>query len=96
MTDQKVLDVVRRYRERLENFKQRPYLLSLEHRLTQTDWPELEATTKAAHMLDSIESFIKAGRREKAMRWLGFVQGVLFVVGIFSIEEMANHNREVE
>jgi len=30
---------------------------------------------------------------EKAMRWLGFVQDGLWVVGIYSIEEMKDHNR---
>lgn len=35
----------------------------------------------------------RADRREKAFRWLGFVQGVLWVHRIFSVEELKNHNR---
>lgn len=30
---------------------------------------------------------------DKAMRWLGFIQGYLWVNGVFSIEEMKDHNR---
>lgn len=29
---------------------------------------------------------------EKAMRWLGFIQGVLCERGIFEIEDLKNHN----
>jgi len=30
---------------------------------------------------------------EKAMRWLGFIQGGLWSQGFYSIEDMKNHNR---
>ena len=32
-------------------------------------------------------------RREKRMRWLGFVQGVLYAIGMFSVDELKNHSR---
>lgn len=32
---------------------------------------------------------------EKANRWLGFVQGVLWCEGILTIQEMRDHNREI-
>lgn len=31
--------------------------------------------------------------KEKAMRWLGFIQGVLWILGVFSISQMREHNR---
>ena len=31
---------------------------------------------------------------EKAMRWLGFIQGVLFAKGVYTIDEMREHNRD--
>ncbi len=34
-----------------------------------------------------------AERREKAMRWLGFVQGALWASGRATIEELKNMNR---
>lgn len=33
------------------------------------------------------------GRREKAMRWLGFVQGALWAHGLAPIDELKNMNR---
>jgi len=33
------------------------------------------------------------GTIEKAMRWLGFIQGGLWSQGFYSIEDMKNHNR---
>lgn len=32
-------------------------------------------------------------RREKAMRWLGHVQGILSEHGVYTIDQMADHNR---
>lgn len=31
--------------------------------------------------------------REKLMRWLGFVQGAFWVCGVYSINQMRDHNR---
>ena len=31
--------------------------------------------------------------REKFMRWLGFVQGVFYSTGVYTIEQMKAHNR---
>jgi hypothetical protein len=32
-------------------------------------------------------------KREKLMRWLGFLQGVLFAFGIYTVDEMRAHNK---
>ncbi len=32
---------------------------------------------------------------EKLMRWLGFIQGALWVLGFYSIDEMREHNRKL-
>ena len=53
-------------------------------------------------MLDEVEAcgyqperFIdKVRLREKFMRWLGFLQGALYAEGIYTIEQMKDHNRE--
>jgi hypothetical protein len=44
-------------------------------------------------MLGTIPSMMESGRREKAMRWLGFVQGYLWAIGAAEIDEMKNDNR---
>jgi hypothetical protein len=39
---------------------------------------------------------IDSNETEKAMRWLGFIQGVLWMESIYSIDEMREHNRKTE
>jgi len=46
-----------------------------------------------AGMLGKIREFVKEGRIEKAFRWLGFMQGCLWVTGYYSLEDLMNHNR---
>ena len=44
-------------------------------------------------MLDEIEEFILAGRIEKTFIWLGFIQGCLWALGIYTLAELRKHNR---
>ncbi len=44
-------------------------------------------------MLDDLEIFIQEGRMEKVFRWLGFIQGCLWRSGVYTVEEMKDHNR---
>ena len=43
-------------------------------------------------MLDKIDMYVDDGRVDKGMRWLGFVQGVLWGRGIYTISQMQKHN----
>lgn len=52
----------------------------------------IDQLTHAAGMIPRIREFVREGRREKAMRWLGFVQGVLWCVGRYTIDELKSHN----
>jgi hypothetical protein len=44
-------------------------------------------------MLSKMEEFLKENRMDKVFRWLGFVQGVLWSEGAYTLEELKNHNR---
>lgn len=44
-------------------------------------------------MLPKMREFVAEGRRDKLMRWLGFAQGVLWSAGVYSLEDLKNHNR---
>lgn len=44
-------------------------------------------------MLSSIRQFIQEGKLDKVQRWLGFVQGTLWMTGVYSIDELRAHNR---
>ena len=45
------------------------------------------------NMVSLIQQFIGSERTEKAMRWLGFMQGALWVLGFYTLEELMDHNR---
>lgn len=45
-------------------------------------------------MIPRIRGFLTDGRHDKVFRWLGFMQGVLWHLGIYTLEELKTHNRE--
>lgn len=94
MTPAKIKEVICLYIDRLENIKG-DEAVKIKH-LGRDDWPEMVAVTHAAWMLPEMLDFVEAGRIDKAFRWLGFVQGILWQNGFYSIEELANHNRPKE
>jgi hypothetical protein len=40
------------------------------------------------------DDFVANDKIEKANRWLGFIQGVLWIEGIFTIAQLREHSRE--
>lgn len=48
------------------------------------------------YMCDTGKQFVQDERIEKAMRWLGFVQGALWALGIATIDEMKRWNMPKE
>jgi hypothetical protein len=46
-------------------------------------------------MIPKTIQFLYDQRIEKAMRWLGFIQGALWSHNIYTIEEMKNHNKPI-
>lgn len=61
----------------------------------------MEAATKleqAQHVLwmcDEVQALLSLDKREKAMRWLGFVQGSLWLLDLRTIAEMRTDNSAV-
>jgi hypothetical protein len=45
------------------------------------------------YMMDEIDRFVDEGRLDKAFRWLGFIQGVLFYKGYYSLHDLKLHNK---
>ena len=43
-------------------------------------------------MIPKMRKFLEEGRIEKTMRWLGFIQGVFFYGGFYSINDLRYHN----
>lgn len=55
----------------------------------------IDLLSHALYMLDEIPKFIESGRMEKANRWIGFLQGILWSQGIASVQGFMNMNRPV-
>lgn len=55
-----------------------------------------QAARHVLWMCAEVRTFLKEGRREKADRWLGFVQGVLWSLGHYTIDDMRSQSRRIE
>lgn len=44
-------------------------------------------------MCDEAQRFVDADRVEKAMRWLGFLQGTFWSTGTYTLDDLKNHSR---
>lgn len=59
-------------------------------------YQQIPGTDKMVHVLEMIpkmRKFLEEGRREKAFRWLGFLQCVFWMLNIYTIDELASHSR---
>ena len=50
---------------------------------------------KLNHIAWMCNAIIKQDNIDKMNRWLGFIQGILWANNIFKIDEMRNHNRDI-
>ena len=65
-------------------------------RRAETDCQANSGLTMIMHvlwMINQAREFVVANRTEKAFRWLGFVQGVLWALGLATIDEAKEANR---
>ncbi|PIP55763.1 MAG: hypothetical protein COX06_01695 [Candidatus Zambryskibacteria bacterium CG22_combo_CG10-13_8_21_14_all_42_17] len=95
MDGNKVLDVIALYRQKLEkvtvNEISHPYQALLPNKDVRK-----RALLYCYNMLSKIEGFVAENRMDKVFRWLGFIQGVLWVLQVFSLDDLKNHNRPAE
>ena len=89
MMPEKVLQVIETYRQ-----------LFVDRGIGKIDYPHDELLEYAeiglnhCHgMLEKMIEFIHEERMEKAFRWLGFVQGVLWANQAYTLADLKNHNR---
>ena len=89
MNARKVREVLVIYRTKFEELGILPRKLP-HNELPKTD---NDCLAHCYGMLDEMEVFMQEGRMEKGFRWLGFIQGCLYTTGVYTLEEMKNHNR---
>ena len=95
MTPAKVLEVIAIYRKKLEDLQipKEEFPHTVFARVGSTDECRIPTLAHCHKMLDQMEVFVREGRMEKVFRWIGFIQGVLWRCGLYTIEEMKEHNR---
>jgi hypothetical protein len=93
VTDAQVKQVVKAYQDRLEREGYRPAQIAFDR--TTASFPRSRQLEHTAWMCLEIQRALDAGDRERAMRWLGFTQGVLWAHGIYAVDELREQNRAV-
>jgi hypothetical protein len=69
----------------------------LEHKLTGNIYGphKYEALCHARWMCDETARFVREGRYAKSYRWIGMIQGLLFMGGVSSLMDLKQDNRRV-
>lgn len=91
MTDEQVAQVARTYQERLSRQGYEPHPIDFDR--TTAAFPKSRQLEHVAWLCQDIQALLKKGERERAMRHFGFAQGVLWVHGVYAINELREQNR---
>jgi len=90
MTRQKISEVINLYRTKLIKMgvksKEINHKKFVRHK-------RKEILSHCLWMLPKMAQFVKEGEMGKVNRWLGFIQGDLWYAGIYTLEDLRNHNR---
>jgi hypothetical protein len=89
MTPQQVLDALDRYEAKCTPIAGQPERFTSKGLLPRRH----QAVAHVLWMCGSIRELLNEGRIEKSMRWLGFVQAVLWCFGLATIDELKDDNR---
>jgi hypothetical protein len=67
----------------------------VDRHLGESKWetPKFDTLRHAHWMVHQAVTFLGQGRMAKAYRWIGTIQGILFMNGVFSLMELKQHNR---
>lgn len=87
MTDQQVSQALDLYEQMLKARGAEP--IEVPHSRCPAS-PE-EALNHALSMIAPMRQFLVDGKREKLMRWLGFLQAILWCTQIFPLDSLKDH-----
>ncbi len=94
MTDEKILkaleDMKQLFPRGMPRFE--PKRIDPEVMLDVDGFPPTIATEHLLFMCDEIKQLVLSNRREKAFRWLGFLQGAVWAFGLTNLEELKKMN----
>ena len=89
MTSEQVKRAIQKYREQFEALGIRPQGFPHE-KLVDSPAVTLQ---HCYGMLNQMEEFLVEGNMEKVFRWLGFIQGCLWIQGVYSLDSLKEDNR---
>ena len=92
MTVDQIKTAVAKYRVELLKY-QYESLSAPTDKICGADIDEIGCLQHVLAMCDTVEHLVEQGKIEKAFRWLGFMQGVLWCGGVYSIDQMRDDNR---
>jgi hypothetical protein len=93
MTDEQVKQVAIAYQARLTREGYQPVQIHVDR--TTASYPKSRQLEHVAWACGEMVRVLEAGDRERAMRLLGFCQGVLWVHGIYSVAELHEQNQAI-
>jgi len=89
MESKKILTAASRYQKFFREYGVNPVKHSADGFCSSREW----ALEHAHWMVNEIPQFLYKERREKAMRWLCFVQGILWMARLQTIDQLKEDNR---
>lgn len=91
MSPEKLTEVLDRYEHKAKD------IIADYETYDGSEYPrDMDAADKVLAMIPACREFLAANRREKLMRWLGFMQGAWWLADVYTLEELKNHNRPDE
>lgn len=87
MTNGQINDIITKYEEHLSAYGV-PMQFTAHGIVPAGD----QAARHVLWMCSKVRNHLVEGRREKALRWLGFVQGVLWTFGHYTLDDVRDHN----
>ncbi len=94
MTEQQILALLDEYEEELHRLDFEAVEADHDANI-RVDVQDVRKITlqHALSMIPVLRSFLAAGKMEKVMRWLGFIQAILWMNGQFTLNALRSHNR---
>lgn len=94
MAKESLLATAKRYLDYLTDNGIQPIRMDVTRRASECTSGEIQR--HLAWMCEHIEKLANQDEMEKANRWLGFVQGILFEMSVYTIEDLRSHNEHRE
>lgn len=98
MTPEKIKKIIQNYRETINSiapvFSSTPYSVDKYVENIYVDSVAQDVINQVLWMCDQIDDMLIHNNVDKSMRWLGFIQGILWITGVKTIDEMREDNRE--